>query len=166
MAKPRTLRDLFIETLRDVHHAEGQLVKALPKMAKTASNADLAGAFESHLEETKGHVERLDRVFDAIGEKARGKKCKAMEGLIEEGKEWIDEHAEPDVMDAGLIAAAQKVEHYEIATYGCLCTWAKQLDLDDAVSLLGQNLDEEKAADEKLTGLAESHINAQADSGR
>ena len=166
MAKPSTLRDLFIDTLRDVYNAEGQLVKALPKMAKTANNPDLAEAFESHLEETKGHVERLDRVFDAIGEKARGKKCKGMEGLIDEGKEWIDEDAEADVLDAGLIAAAQKVEHYEIATYGCLCTWAKQLDLEEAVGLLGQNLDEEKAADEKLTGLAESHINAQANSGR
>jgi ferritin-like metal-binding protein YciE len=166
MAKPGTLRDLFIDTLRDVYHAEGQLVKALPKMAKTANNPDLAEAFESHLEETKGHVERLDRVFDAIGEKARGKKCEAMEGLIDEGKEWIDEDAEGDVMDAGLISAAQKVEHYEIATYGCLCTWAKQLSLDDAAELLGQNLDEEKAADEKLTALAESRINAQAASGR
>jgi len=166
MSKPGTLRDLFIDTLRDVYNAEGQLVKALPKMAKTASNPDLAEAFESHLKETKGHVERLERVFDVIGEKARGKKCKGMEGLIDEGKEWIDEEAEHDVLDAGLIAAAQKVEHYEIASYGCLCTWARQLDLDDAVGLLGQNLDEEKAADEKLTGLAESHINAQAASSR
>ena len=166
MAEKCNLKDLFIEELRDVYHAEGQLVKALPKMAKTVNNADLKTAIENHLEETKGQVERLERVFEAIGEKARGKKCEAMVGLIDEGKEWMEEEAEPDVLDAGIIAAAQKVEHYEIATYGCLCTWAKQLDFQEAADLLGQNLEEEKAADTKLTELAESHINASAAMGR
>ena len=165
MSEPTTLRDLFLEQLRDAYHAEGQLVKALPKMAKAATDPKLRKAFEKHLEETKGQVDRLERVFEAIGEKARRKACKAMEGLIEEGKEWIEEDAEPDVMDAGLIAAAQKVEHYEIATYGCLCAWAKQLDLADAVELLAETLEEEKAADVKLTELAESHINAEATVG-
>ena len=111
------------------------------------------------------YFERLERVFAAIGEKARGKKCEGIAGLIDEGKEWMEEDAEPDVLDAGIIGAAQKVEHYEIATYGCLCTWAKQLDLFDAADLLGQNLDQEKAADSKLTEIAESHINAQAATG-
>jgi len=165
MAEKCSLKDLFLDELRDIYHAEGQLVKALPKMAKTANNADLKAAFEQHLEETKGQVDRLERVFEAIGEKARGKKCEGMAGLIDEGKELMGEDAEPDVLDAGIIAAAQKVEHYEIATYGCLRTWAKQLDLDEAVDLLNQNLEEEKAADAKLTELAESHINAQAETG-
>lgn len=165
MAEKSTLKDLFLEELRDIYHAEGQLVKALPKMAKTVNNADLKAAIEQHLKETKGQVNRLERVFDAIGEKARGKKCEGMAGLIDEGKEWMEEDADPDVLDAGIIAAAQKVEHYEIATYGCLCTWARQLDLDEAANLLGQNLEEEKAADMKLSELAESHINAQAETG-
>jgi len=165
MAEKCSLKDLFIEELRDIYHAEGQLVKALPKMAKTVNNSDLKAAIEQHLEETKGQVERLERVFEAIGEKARGKKCEGMAGLIDEGKEWMDEEADPDVLDAGIIAAAQKVEHYEIATYGCLCTWARQLELEEAADLLHQNLEEEKAADTKLTELAESHINAQASTG-
>jgi ferritin-like metal-binding protein YciE len=163
MAEKCSLKDLFIDELRDIYHAEGQLVKALPKMAKTVNNADLRAAIEQHLEETKGQVERLDRVFEGIGEKARGKKCEGMAGLIEEGKEWMDEEADADVLDAGIIAAAQKVEHYEIASYGCLCTWARQLDLEEAADLLHQNLEEEKAADTKLTELAEGQINAQAE---
>jgi len=167
MADQNTLDDLFLDQLRDVYNAEGQLVKALAKMAKAASDPGLKDAFTSHLEETRGQVERLEQVFEALGEKAKGKKCKAMEGLVEEGKEWMGEDAEPDVMDAGLIAAAQKVEHYEIATYGCLCTWAAQLGLSrTVVRLLGQNLDEEKAADEKLTALAEAQVNTRAAAGR
>jgi ferritin-like metal-binding protein YciE len=134
-------------------------------VAKTANNADLKAAIQQHLEETKGQVNRLERVFEAIGEKARGKKCDGMAGLIDEAKEMMEEDAEPDVLDAGIIAGSQKIEHYEIATYGCLCTWAKQLELDEAAELLGQNLEEEKAADAKLTELAESHINAEASSG-
>jgi ferritin-like metal-binding protein YciE len=166
MAEKCTLKDLFIEELRDIYHAEGQLVKALPKVAKTAHNADLKAAIEQHLEETKGQVNRLERVFETIGEKARGKKCDGMAGLIDEAKEMMEEEAEPDVLDAGIIAGSQKIEHYEIATYGCLCTWAKQLELDEAAELLGQNLEEEKAADAKLTELAEGHINAQAPQGK
>jgi ferritin-like metal-binding protein YciE len=165
MAEKSSLKDLFIEELRDIYHGEGQLVKALKKAAKTANNPDLRSAIEHHLQETKGQVDRLERVFAAVGEKARGKKCVGIEGIVDEGKEWMDEDAEPDVLDAGIICAAQKVEHYEIAAYGCLCTWAKQLDLDEAADLLGQNLEEEKAADTKLTELAESHINAQAATG-
>src|SRR5262245_18318385 len=116
--KQRTLRDLLHDQLRDVYNAEVQLIKALPKMAKAASNPDLRGGFEEHLEQTRGQYERLERVFEALGEKVRGKTCQAMEGLIAEGKEWMDEDATPEVMDAGLIGCAQKVEHYEIATYG------------------------------------------------
>src|SRR5207245_3258532 len=165
MAEQRSQKDLFITELRDIYHGEGQLVKALPKMAKTISNPDLKAAIEHHLEETKGQVERLERVFSAIGEKARGKKCVGIEGIIDEGKEWMDEDAEPDVLDAAIIAAAQKVEHYQTATSRCLSPWAKQLDLFDAADLLGQNLDQEKAADSKLTEIAESHVNAQAATG-
>jgi len=161
--KQRTLRDLFLQEVRDIYNAEGQLIKALPKMAKAASNPELRAGFEEHLEQTRGHQERLERVFEALGEKVRGKTCQAMEGLVAEGKEWLDEDATPEVMDAGLIGCAQKVEHYEIATYGCLVTWAKQLDLeDDAVAALQQNLVEEKETDEKLTQMAESMINMQA----
>ena len=164
--KQRTLRDLFHDQLRDVYNAEGQLIKALPKMAKAASNPDLREGFQEHLEQTRGHYERLERVFEALGEKVRGKTCVAMEGLVAEAKEWLDEDAAPEVMDAGLIACAQKVEHYEIATYGCLVTWAKQLDLDDdAVAALQQTLNEEKETDERLTQLAESMINMQAAQG-
>jgi len=161
--KQRTLRDLFLEEVRDIYNAEGQLIKALPKMAKAASNSELRQGFEHHLEQTRAQYERLERVFEALGEKVRGKTCVAMEGLIAEAKEWLDEDATPEVMDAGLIACAQKVEHYEIATYGCLATWAKQLDLnDDAVSALLTTLAEEKDTDDKLTQLAESMINLQA----
>jgi ferritin-like metal-binding protein YciE len=163
MMKQRTLRDLFHDQLRDMYNAEGQLIKALPKMAKAANQPELREGFEQHLEQTRGQYERLELVFEALGEKVRGKTCQAMEGLVAEGKEWMDEDATPEVMDAGLIACAQKVEHYEIATYGCLVTWAKQLDLeDDAVAALQQNLNEEKETDEKLTHLAENMINLQA----
>jgi ferritin-like metal-binding protein YciE len=163
----RTLRDLFLDTLQDIYHAEGQLVKALPLMAKAANNAELKRGFEQHLKQTEQHYKRLEQVFQAMGEKAKSKTCEAMEGLVEEASDWLGEKAEPNVMDAGLIAHAQKVEHYEIATYGCLITWAQQLDFsDDAVSLLKQNMAEEKETDEKLTRLAEDMINAQAAAGR
>src|SRR5262245_56946031 len=134
-------------------------------MAKAASSPDLRSAFESHLEETKGQVERLETVFEELGERARGTSCDAMKGLIEEGKEIIDEIDDEATGDASLIAAAQKVEHYEIAGYGCLVTWAHQLGLEEAARLLHQTLDEEKA-DEKLTGLAEAHINVESASRR
>jgi ferritin-like metal-binding protein YciE len=163
----RSLRDLFVESLQDTYHAEGQLVKALPKMAKAANNPQLKQGFEQHLKQTEQHYKRCEQVFNAIGEKAKTKTCEAMEGLVEEASDWIGEKAEPAVMDAGLIAHAQKVEHYEIASYGCLVTWAQQLDFsDDAVSLLKQTLEEEKQTDDKLTRLAENMINAQAAAGR
>jgi len=158
----QTLNDLFEDELKDIYSAEKQLVKALPKMAKAATSDDLRSGFEEHLEQTKGHVERIERVFELLEKTARAKKCKAMEGLIEEGSELMEEKAEPEVMDAALIAAAQKVEHYEIATYGTLVTWAKQLGLEEAAGLLQDTLDEEKDTDMKLTQLAETEINAAA----
>jgi len=163
----RTLRDLFLDQLQDMYSAENQLTKALPKMAKAANNPELKRGFEQHLKQTEQQYARLEKVFQAIGEKAKAKTCEAMEGLVEEASDWIGESAEPNVMDAGLIAHGQKAEHYEIATYGCLITWAQQLDFsDDAVTLLKQNLSEEKETDEKLTRLAENMINAQAAAGR
>lgn len=158
-----SLHDAFEEELKDVLSAEKQLVKALPKMAKAASNEDLRAGFEEHLEQTKGHVERLEKIFEMLDKAPRAKKCKAMEGLIEEGSEIMEEDADPDVLDAMLIAAAQKVEHYEIATYGTLVAWARRLDMSDAADLLQQTLDEEKETDVKLTELAESSVNASAE---
>ena len=158
-----SLHDAFEEELKDVLSAEKQLLKALPKMAKSASNEDLAAGFEEHLEQTKGHIERLEKIFHMLDKTPRAKKCKAMEGLIEEGSEIMEEDAEPHVMDAMLIAAAQKVEHYEIATYGTLVTWARQLEMEDAAELLQQTLDEEKETDVKLTELAVAGINAAAE---
>jgi len=156
------LQDLLKEDLKDVLHAENQIIKALPKMIKTASNPQLQQAFQMHLEETKGHVDRIEEVMGMMGMPVKGKTCKAMQGIIEEGKEVMGEDAEDDVMDAALIGAAQKVEHYEIATYGTLCTYAELLGLRDAKRLLGQNLEEEKRTDAKLTQLAESVINLEA----
>jgi len=158
----QSMEDLFEDQLRDLYHAEKQLVRALPKMAKNSTSSDLRTAFEEHLRQTEEHVSRLERVFEMIGSKARAKKCEAMEGLVEEGKELIDADPEGEVLDAGLICAAQKVEHYEIAAYGTLITWARQLGNHDCADILKHTLDEEKAADEKLTNLAESHINQQA----
>jgi ferritin-like metal-binding protein YciE len=161
--KVKSLEDLFLFEMRDVYHAEKQLVKALPKLAKAASDPQLRSAVEEHLEQTRGHVERLERVFRLMDQKAKTQTCQAMEGLVEEGKAVIDTKAEPTVLDAGLIAAAQKVEHYEIACYGTLVAWAQQLGRSDAADLLHQTLDEEKADDEKLTSLAESMVNAHAE---
>ena len=158
----QNLEDLLKEDLKDVLHAENQIVKALPKMIKKTSNPELKDAMSTHLEETKGHVERVEQVMELLGMPVRGKTCKAMQGIIEEGKEVMEEDAEDDVMDAALIGAAQKVEHYEIATYGTLCTYAELLGLRDAKRLLGQNLEEEKRTDAKLTQLAESVINLEA----
>ncbi|MDB6021330.1 MAG: hypothetical protein JWQ04_1187 [Pedosphaera sp.] len=150
-----TLRETFLHQLMDIYDAEKQLVKALPKIAKAAQNQELRSAIESHLEETEGHVERLDQVFDIIGAPAKGKRCQGMMGLLEEGQEIIKDKEG----DAALICAAQKVEHYEIATYGCLQTWARLLGEDDAADLLEETLEEEKAADDRLTALAEGIIN-------
>jgi ferritin-like metal-binding protein YciE len=160
-----SLEPLFVEELRDIYNAENQLLKALPKMAKAATSEELKSAFQEHLEQTRGHVERLDEIFEELGKKATGKTCKAMKGLIEEGSEMMEEEGEDSVLDAGIIAAAQKVEHYEIASYGTVRAWAEQLGKEDAVDLLQQTLDEESEANEKLTELAESSINVEAKTG-
>jgi ferritin-like metal-binding protein YciE len=157
-----SLNDLFLHELKDLYDAEKQLLKALPKMAKAANYEQLAAAFTEHRDQTEAHVERLEQIFELLEKPARGKKCKGMEGLIEEGSALTEEDAQPAVLDAGLIAAAQKVEHYEIASYGTLATYAKLLGLDQAVQLLEETLAEEKEADEKLTDLA-SQINFEAD---
>lgn len=159
------LQDLFEHELKDVYHAEKQLLKALPKMAKGAMSEALKAGFEEHLEQTQGQVERLERVFELLDMPARGKKCEAMEGLIEEGSSILEDEEASDVRDAALIAAAQKVEHYEIATYGTLCTWADLLGHSEIKELLGETLNEEKETDEKLTGLAESQVNLEAVEG-
>jgi ferritin-like metal-binding protein YciE len=157
-----SLQDLFIDQLKDLYNAENQLVKALPKMAKASTSPELKTAFEGHLQETKGHVERLERIFDQLGTSPGGKTCKAMKGLIEEGSEMMDEDAEPEIMDAGLIAAAQRVEHYEMAGYGVVRTFAKLLGNEDAARLLQETLEEEGAADKKLTQVAERIVNPKA----
>jgi len=157
-----SLRKLYVEELKDLYSAEKQILQALPKMAKKATDAKLKQGFEQHLRQTEGHVERLDRIFDALGKAGRGKKCKAMEGLLEEGKEVMQEDMEPEVMDAALIAAAQRVEHYEMAGYGTCRTWAQVLGEEMHAKLLQQTLDEERETDQKLTQLAESTINVEA----
>ena len=154
-----SLRELLIEELSDLQSAEKQLVVALPKMAKAASSENLRTAFEDHLEETKGHVTRLDQIFEELGEKPKRKKCKAMEGLIEEGKEVIEEEGLPEVKDAALIGAAQRVEHYEMAGYGTSRALAETLSLSNVADLLQQTLDEEGATNKKLNDLATSEIN-------
>lgn len=157
-----SLDKLFLEELKDIYNAEKQLLRALPRMAKAAQAPGLQQAFTKHLKETVGQVQRLERIFEGLGQAARGKKCKGMEGLIEEGKEMMEEEGEPQVLDAALIASAQKVEHYEIAAYGCLRTYAGLLGYSQAEQLLQQNLQEEEAADKKLTQLGESGINEAA----
>ncbi|HET6821753.1 MAG TPA: ferritin-like domain-containing protein [Anaerolineales bacterium] len=161
-SKMATLEDLYTDMLKDLYSAEKQLVKALPKMAKNAEAPDLQKAFQEHLKQTEGHVERIERIFSELDGSPRGKKCVGMEGLIEEGNEIMQEDAEPDVLDAGLIAAAQKVEHYEIASYGTARAWAERLGYNNAARLLQQTLEEESMANEKLTKIAESHINMEA----
>jgi ferritin-like metal-binding protein YciE len=150
------LKELYVDELKDIYSAETQLVKALPKMAKAASSDELRSGFEEHLEQTKGHVARLEQIFKALGEKPTGKKCKGMEGLIEEGSEAAGEDYEDDVKDQALIGAAQRVEHYEIAAYGTVRAIAEKLGEDAAVTLLGETLEEEKETDKKLTELADS----------
>ena len=157
-----SLHDLYVDELKDLYNAENQLLKALPKMAKAASAPKLKAAFTEHLEVTRGHVERLERVFEGLGASPKGKKCKAMEGLIEEGKEVMEEEGEDAVIDAALIGAAQRVEHYEMAGYGTVRTFAQLLGFDDAAALLQSTLDEEGEADKKLTQLAETVINVEA----
>jgi ferritin-like metal-binding protein YciE len=159
--KENLLRELYLDELKDLYSAEKQLVKALPKMAKAATSPDLRSGFEEHLEQTKGHVSRLEQIFKALGESPNGKHCKGMEGLIKEGSEMIEEDPEAEQLDAGLIAAAQRVEHYEIAGYGCVRTYATLLGEQEAVGLLEETLNEEKKTDSTLTELAEN-INVEA----
>jgi ferritin-like metal-binding protein YciE len=153
--KSGTLRDLFVDELKDLYSMEHQLVKALPKMARAANSGDLSAAFEEHLEQTRGHVARLEQIFDAIDVAARAKRCVGMEGIIDEGKEMLEEDLAPDTLDAGIIGAAQRVEHYEIAAYGTARTHAQFLGIDEAVRLLEQTLEEEKQTDQRLSQLAE-----------
>jgi ferritin-like metal-binding protein YciE len=158
-----TLKDLYVEELKDLYSAEKQLVKALPKMAKAANSPELQQAFKTHLRQTAEHASRLEKICSDLGVSPRGKKCVGMEGLIEEGSDLIKEEPDPDVLDAGLISAAQHVEHYEMAGYGTVRTYARQLGFDDQANLLQQTLDEEGETDHLLTALAESGINLAAE---
>jgi ferritin-like metal-binding protein YciE len=161
-ASPKTLEDLFHETLKDIYYAEKAILKALPKMAKKAESDDLRAAFEKHRDETETHVERLEEIFNALDKPPRGKTCDAIIGLIDEGKEVMEEFKNSEALDAGLLAGAQAVEHYEISRYGTLKAWAAKLGMDDAVSLLDQTLQEEKKTDQLLTELAEAALNQKA----
>lgn len=164
--KVSSLKELFVEELKDVYDAENQIVKALPKLAKATSTPELRKAFEDHLEQTKGHVRRLEQIFEGLGEQAKAKKCDGLRGILSEGEDVISDGQEGPVRDAGLIAGAQRVEHYEIAAYGTVKNWAQQMNRTEDVRLLQQTLDEEKGADVRLTGLAEGGINAGAESGQ
>ena len=157
-----SLQDLFLNELKDIYNAEKQNVRALPRMAKAAEAPELSQAFTKHLRETEGQVERLERIFKSLGQTARGKTCKGMQGLLEEGKEILEEDGAPEVIDAALIAAAQRVEHYEIAAYGCLRTYAQLLGMNEADRLLEQTLREEEATDKALTSLGEGGLNQAA----
>jgi ferritin-like metal-binding protein YciE len=157
------LHELFLDEIADVYNAEQQLTKALPKMAKAAESEELREAFEAHLEETEEHVSRLEQVIEGLGEKLKRKTCAAMKGLVEEAQDLMKEQKDSSALDAALIAAAQKVEHYEIASYGTLCAWAEQMGHEDALETLRETLGEEKATDEKLTGIAESLANVKAE---
>jgi ferritin-like metal-binding protein YciE len=158
----KQLDDLFLDTLKDIYYAERQILKALPKMAKAAMSPDLKAGFEQHLAETEVQVERLQQVFELLGKPARGKTCDAILGIIEEGKEIMDEYKGTQALDAGLVSAAQAVEHYEIARYGTLATWAKQLGHKEVLNLLLETLKEEEATDQKLTSLAKTAVNLKA----
>ena len=158
----KNLEDLFLDTLKDIYYAEKQILKALPKMAKAADSDQLRAAFEKHHDETEGQIERLEQIFETLGKPARGKKCDAIEGILDEGKEIMDEYKGAPALDAGLLAAAQAVEHYEISRYGTLKAWATKLKMADAVKLLDATLSEEKKTDDALTKIAGSAINAEA----
>jgi ferritin-like metal-binding protein YciE len=159
----KDLNALFLDTLKDIYYAEKQILKALPKMAKAANSDQLRAAFEKHHDETEGQVVRLEKIFDLIDKPARGKKCDAIEGILDEGKEIMEEYEDAPALDAGLLAAAQAVEHYEISRYGTLKAWAEKLGLNDAAKLLDQTLSEEKKTDETLTRIAVSAVNAEAE---
>jgi len=158
----KTLQDLFLDGVKDVYYAEKKIVKTLPKMTKAATSPDIKAAFEKHLAETEGHVERLEQVFELLGKPARGKTCPAIDGILEEGAEVMDEYKGTAALDAALVASAQAVEHYEIARYGTLATWAKELDIADAAELLKATLGEEEATDEALSALGEGGANQRA----
>ena len=160
--KMESLKDLYLEQLRDIYDAENQLLEALPKMAAAAHHPPLRDGFQQHLRQTREHVARLERVIDGLGEKPQGQTCHGMKGLIKEGQEMIKAKGDPDVIDAGLIAAAQRVEHYEIAVYGTVRTYAEALGASEAVRLLEKTLQEEEETDDKLTDIAEGHVNAEA----
>jgi ferritin-like metal-binding protein YciE len=160
--KAKGLEELFSDTLKDIYYAEKQILRALPKMAKSASSGELREAFEKHRQETEGHVERLEQVFEAMGKPARGKTCDAIVGILEEGKEIMEDYAGESALDAGLAASAQAVEHYEIARYGTLRTWADELGMKDASKLLDLTLQEEIKTDQLLTKLATSAVNRKA----
>lgn len=162
MAKQKMLEDLFLETLKDIYYAERQIVKALPKMAKAAESDELRTAFQNHLEETHGQIDRLQQVFEIFGKRAQGKTCEAIQGLLEESEEIIEQFSDSPALDAGLISAGNAVEHYEIARYGTLKTWASLLKMPDAAKLLDANLQEEHKADELLTKLATTSANKMA----
>jgi len=158
----KDLNALFLDTLKDIYYAEKQIYKSLPKMAKAAQSDQLRAAFEKHRDETEGHIERLEQIFELLGKPARGKKCDAIEGILDEGKEVMDEYEDTPALDAGLLAAAQAVEHYEISRYGTLKTWAGKLSIAEAVQLLDQTLTEERKTDETLSKIAVSAVNAEA----
>ncbi len=162
-AKQKELNDLFLDTLKDIFHAEKQLLRALPKMARAANSEELRQAFETHKDETQVQVERLEQVFEIIGKRASGKPCEAMQGLVAEGQEIMEEFKGSDALDAGLISSAQAIEHYEISRYGTLRTWAEQLGMDEAAKLFEQTLEEEKKTDQLLTELAERSANEEAE---
>lgn len=162
MAKEKTLEDLFHDTLKDIYYAERKILKALPKMKRAAQSEDLKAAFEKHREETEGHVERLQQVFEILGKQPRGKTCDAIEGIVAEGEEIMDEFKDTAALDAGLISAAQAVEHYEITRYGTLKRWATELGMADAAKLLDQTLQEESKTDADLTRLADASANQRA----
>ncbi len=161
-ARQKTLDDLFEDTLKDIYYAEGKILKALPKMAKAAHSDELRAAFEKHLKQTEGHVSRLEQVFELIDTVPKGKKCEAIEGIIEEGAEIMKEFKGAPALDAGLVSSAQAVEHYEIARYGTLKRWAELMGLDEAIGLLDETLSEEKDTDAALTELADTMVNEQA----
>ncbi|WOH46883.1 ferritin-like domain-containing protein [Bradyrhizobium sp. sBnM-33] len=158
----KDLNELFLDTLKDIYYAEKQILKALPKMAKAANSDKLRAAFEKHHEETEAQVERLEEIFELLGKAARGKKCEAIEGIIDEGKDIMEQYADTPALDAGLLAAAQAVEHYEISRYGTLKAWAAKLNNPQAVKLIDQTLAEEKKTDETLTKIAETAVNYEA----
>ena len=161
-ANAKMLEDLFLDTLKDIYYAEKQILRALPKMAKAADLNDLRQAFEAHRDQTQTHVERLDQVFELLGRRSQGKTCEAIQGIIEEGKSIMEEYADSEALDAGLISSAQAVEHYEITRYGTLKKWAEELGHNEAVALLDQTLQEERQTDELLTRIAEQSANARA----